>query len=134
MRPIRACLLQILKCNIRKLSLYLPLIFGRRFVFATLSELRSDFYPHFFISCSSVGSVRAICKDAKAVCAVAFTSNFGWTERIVNEVQASPSISQKQRHISKREESVKEKQRHIPQNPPDLTQTLVGAQEEDLPP
>ncbi|KAL7264697.1 hypothetical protein ACSBR1_002623 [Camellia fascicularis] len=40
---------------------------------------------------------------------VAFTSHFGWNERIVNEVQASPSISQRQRHISKREESVKEK-------------------------
>ncbi|KAF8395437.1 hypothetical protein HHK36_019383 [Tetracentron sinense] len=38
-----------------------------------------------------------------------FTSQFEWKHQLVNELEASPSISQKQQHISKSEETVKEK-------------------------
>ncbi|KAF8397952.1 hypothetical protein HHK36_016878 [Tetracentron sinense] len=37
------------------------------------------------------------------------TSQFEWKQQLVNELEASPSISQKQLHISNREEAVKEK-------------------------
>ncbi|XP_057498607.1 uncharacterized protein LOC130783098 [Actinidia eriantha] len=40
---------------------------------------------------------------------VAFASQFEWEEQSGNEVEEILSISQKQRHNSKREESVKEK-------------------------
>ena len=42
---------------------------------------------------------------------VAFASQFEWEEQSGNEVEELLSISQKQRHNSKREESVKEKVR-----------------------
>ncbi|KAF8403345.1 hypothetical protein HHK36_011447 [Tetracentron sinense] len=38
-----------------------------------------------------------------------FTSQFEWKQQLANELEASPSVSQKQQHISKREEAVKEK-------------------------
>ncbi|RWR83600.1 Peptidyl-prolyl cis-trans isomerase G [Cinnamomum micranthum f. kanehirae] len=37
------------------------------------------------------------------------TSQFDWKQQLVNDMDSSPSISQKQQQISKREEVVKEK-------------------------
>ncbi|KAK9279306.1 hypothetical protein L1049_012985 [Liquidambar formosana] len=37
------------------------------------------------------------------------TSQFEWKQQLVIDLDTSPSISQKQQHISKREEAVKEK-------------------------
>ncbi|XP_059314906.1 uncharacterized protein LOC132600621 [Lycium barbarum] len=37
------------------------------------------------------------------------TSQFEWKQQLVSDVEPSPSISQKQQQISKREEAVKEK-------------------------
>uniref|UniRef100_A0A5B7ASP2 Peptidyl-prolyl cis-trans isomerase G n=1 Tax=Davidia involucrata TaxID=16924 RepID=A0A5B7ASP2_DAVIN len=37
------------------------------------------------------------------------TSQFEWKQQLVTDFDASPSVSQKQQHISKREEAVKEK-------------------------
>ncbi|KAM7522547.1 hypothetical protein LguiA_012449 [Lonicera macranthoides] len=37
------------------------------------------------------------------------TSQFEWKQQLVSDIEATPSISQKQQQISKREEAVKEK-------------------------
>ncbi|GFZ07280.1 hypothetical protein Acr_19g0002170 [Actinidia rufa] len=37
------------------------------------------------------------------------TSQFEWKQQLVGDIDASPSVSQKQQQISKREEAVKEK-------------------------
>ena len=37
------------------------------------------------------------------------TSQFEWKQQLVNEMEANPSISQKQQHNLRREEIVKEK-------------------------
>ncbi|PSS03119.1 Structural maintenance of chromosomes protein like [Actinidia chinensis var. chinensis] len=37
------------------------------------------------------------------------TSQFEWKQQLVSDIDASPSVSQKQQQISKREEAVKEK-------------------------
>ena len=39
------------------------------------------------------------------------TSQFEWKQQLVSDIDASPSVSQKQKQISKREEAVKEKVR-----------------------
>ncbi|XP_077234436.1 uncharacterized protein LOC143876629 [Tasmannia lanceolata] len=37
------------------------------------------------------------------------TSQFEWKQQLVNDLDSSPSISQKQQHILKKEEGIKEK-------------------------
>lgn len=40
---------------------------------------------------------------------IVFTSQFEWKQQFGNETEATPSTSQKEQYLSKREESVKEK-------------------------
>ncbi|KDP27385.1 hypothetical protein JCGZ_20209 [Jatropha curcas] len=37
------------------------------------------------------------------------TSQFEWRQQLVNDIDATPAVTQKQQHVSKREEAVKEK-------------------------
>ncbi|PKI47023.1 uncharacterized protein LOC116207800 [Punica granatum] len=40
---------------------------------------------------------------------IVFTSQFEWKQQFGNEVEQGPNASQKEQHVSKREEAVKEK-------------------------
>ncbi|CAH9070773.1 unnamed protein product [Cuscuta europaea] len=41
------------------------------------------------------------------------TSQFEWKQQLASDVEPSPSLSQKQKQISQREEAVKEKEKNI---------------------
>ncbi|KAK3016640.1 hypothetical protein RJ639_005963 [Escallonia herrerae] len=40
---------------------------------------------------------------------IVFTSQLDWNPQIVNEAEATPTLAQKQHHVTKRQEDIKEK-------------------------